>query len=101
VIEGYPGQSFWHEHNPRIRRAEERFERRNMAITKAQLENWFTYHSPSKEQLPKYEAIRNAGLNLAEIIVENSPPSADQTAAVRKVREACFTANAAIACQGE
>ena len=72
-----------------------------MAITKAQLENWFTYHSPSKEQLPTYEAIRNAGLNLAEIIVENSPPSADQTAAVRKVREACFTANAAIACQGE
>ncbi len=70
-------------------------------ITNAQLENWFTYHSPSPEQLPKYQAIRAAGLNLAEIIRDNTLPSADQTAAIRKVREACMTANAAIACNGE
>src|SRR5690242_18333210 len=63
--------------------------------------NWFTYHAPTQEQLPKYQAIRDAGLNLARAIVENSPPSADQTAAVRKVREACMTANAAIACGGK
>lgn len=100
-MEDYPGQSFWHEHNPRIRRAEERFKRSNMAITKAQLENWFTYHSPSPEQLPKYKAIREAGLNLAEAIVDNTLPSADQTAAIRLVREAVMTANASIACNGE
>lgn len=70
-------------------------------VTKAMLENWFTYHPPKKEDLPKFEAIRNAGMNLAEIIVENTLPSADQTAAVRKVREAVMTANAAIACQGQ
>jgi hypothetical protein len=99
--EDYPGQSFWHEHNPRIRRSEERFERRNMAITKAQLENWFTYHSPTPEQLPKYLAIREAAKKFAEVIVENTPPSADQTAAVRKVREATMTANQSIACNGE
>jgi hypothetical protein len=72
-----------------------------MAITVEQLNNWFTYHSPSPEQLPKYLAIRNAGLELVTTIVENTPASADQTAAVRKVREAVMTANASIACNGQ
>lgn len=70
-------------------------------ITNEQLENWFTYHSPTAEQLPKYQAIREAGLNLAQVIVDNSPASADQTAAIRKVREACMTANQSIACGGQ
>jgi hypothetical protein len=79
-----------------------------MAITDQDLQNWFTYHSPlpdtpppSPEQLPKYLAIRDAGMSLARAIVSNSAPSADQTAAVRKVREAVMTANAAIACGGK
>lgn len=72
-----------------------------MAITKAQLENWFTYHAPNAEQLPKYQAIREAALKFAQVVVENTPPSADQTAAIRKIREATFTANASIACNGE
>lgn len=49
-----------------------------MPITKAQLENWFTYHSPTSEQLPKYQAIREAAMKFAEVIVENTPPSADR-----------------------
>lgn len=72
-----------------------------MAVTKAQLENWFSYHATKPEQIPKYEAIRNAGMNLAEIILENTLPSADQTDAIRKVRESVATANMAIACNGE
>lgn len=70
-------------------------------ITRTMLENWFTYHSPSADQLPKYQAIREAGFNLASAIVDNTPESADQTAAVRKVREAVMTANASIACGGK
>lgn len=70
-------------------------------ITKEQLENWFSYHSPTPEQLPKYQAIREAALNLATVIVENSPSSADQTAAIRKVSEAMMTGNAAIARGGK
>ena len=70
-------------------------------ITKEMLDNWFTYHSPNAEQLPKYQAIRSAGLALATVIVMNTPPSADQTAAVRKVREAVMTANQSIACDGK
>jgi len=72
-----------------------------MPITQEHLENWFTYHSPTEEQLPKYKAIRDAGKQFAEVIVANTPASADQTAAVRKIREAVMTANQSIACGGQ
>lgn len=72
-----------------------------MAISNEQLANWFTYHSPTPEQLPKFQAIREAGLNLAKVIVANSPSSADQTAAIRLIRESIMTANASIACDGK
>jgi hypothetical protein len=79
----------------------QRPKRSHMAITTEQLENWFTYHAPDgEEDLVAYEAIRNAGFLLAQTIVTHTPPSADQTAAVRKVREATMTANAARACKG-
>jgi hypothetical protein len=69
-------------------------------ITEEQLSNWFTYHRPTPEQPAVYEALREAGRVFASVIVQNTPPSADQSAAVRLVREAVFTANAAIACGG-
>ena len=70
-----------------------------MAITKEDLDNWFTYHAPTNDQLPRYEKIRSAGRHLADIILECTPPSADQSDAIRKVREAVMTANASIACE--
>ncbi len=69
-------------------------------ISHDDLANWFTYHAPQGDDPVKYERIRSAGLALAQTIVEQTLPSADQTAAVRKVREAVMTANAAIACRG-
>lgn len=66
------------------------------------LDNWFTHHPPEgPEQIEKYKEIREAGKAFAEVLVECTPPSADQSAAIRKVREAVMTANAAIACGGE
>ena len=70
-------------------------------ISQEQLDNWFTYHSPSAAQQVNYVAIREAAKNFAATIVENSPDCADTTAAVRKVREATMTANQAIACGGK
>ena len=61
--------------------------------------NLFTYHPPQDGDQERYVAIREAGLAFARTLVEQTPPSADQTAALRKVREAVFTANAAIACR--
>jgi hypothetical protein len=69
---------------------------------RAQIDHWFTYHAPTgPEQLQKYKNLRMAGKILAFAIWENCPPGADASAAVRKVREAVMTANAAIACEGE
>ena len=70
-------------------------------ISKDQLDHWFTYHAPTGQaQLLAYQKIRDAGRLLAETIVEHAPLCADQSAAIRKVREAVMTANAAIACEG-
>jgi hypothetical protein len=65
------------------------------------IDNIFTYHSPTPDQLPKYEAIRAKAKELGHVIIENTPTSADQTAAIRLLREAVMTANAAIALKGQ
>jgi len=54
---------------------------------------------PNNNQTGKYEVIRFHARKLAQIIIENTPASADQTAAIRKLRECVMTANAAIACE--
>ena len=72
-------------------------ERQNM-ITQEDLNNWFTYHSPKGDQPERYVKIREAAKELAQVILENTPIGADQTAAIRKVREAVMTANQSIAC---
>ena len=71
------------------------------AQTADQIENWFTYHPPDDEQVIKYGEIRRLAKDLAACIMAMCPPSADRTAAIRKVREAVMTANAAIACGGK
>ena len=65
-----------------------------------QLPAFFTYHSPTGDQPKKYAMIREKALELATIIVQETPRSADQTAAIRLLREAVMTANAAIALDG-
>lgn len=68
-------------------------------ITTEDLQHWFTYHSPTDTQQRRYQQIRATALTFATVIVENTPPSADQTAAIRKIREAVMTANASIGCE--
>ncbi len=64
------------------------------------LNHIFSYHAPEGEQNIQYEAIREAGKHFARVILECSPSCADQSAAIRKVRETVFTANAAVALKG-
>lgn len=61
------------------------------------LQNWFTYHAPRGDQIKRYKNIREAGRVLAATIIASTPEGDDQDAALRKVREAVMTANAAIA----
>lgn len=65
------------------------------------IENWVTYHAPTEEQIPRYHAIKEAARAFLTAILTVTPPCADQSAALRLVREARMTANAAIACDGK
>jgi hypothetical protein len=64
------------------------------------LHELFSYHPPTPNTLPKFAAINQAAKNFAEIILQNCPPSADRSDAIRRIREARMTANAAIALNG-
>jgi hypothetical protein len=72
-----------------------------MGITSLDLARWFTYHPPTPEDQDRYLVIRSQAMAFAEVVLANTPSSADQTAALRKIREAVMTANAAIACKGQ
>ena len=63
------------------------------------LENLFSYHPPKGDQADRYQRLRAAAKEFAEVVVESTPKGADQSAAIRKIREATMTANAAIACE--
>ena len=69
-------------------------------ISKEQLDSWFTYHNPSNDPgvVSKYMRIRSAARQFAEIVLQNTPEGPDQSDAIRKIREAMMTSNAAIAC---
>jgi hypothetical protein len=62
-----------------------------------QFDNWFVYHAPTPDQIPKYNELREAAKTFAETIMRLTPNCADQSAAIRYVRNAVMTANAAIA----
>lgn len=62
-----------------------------------ELENLFTYHKPFGDQPERYERVREYGKQFARVILENTPKGADQSAAVRLLRQATMTANEAIA----
>ncbi len=68
-------------------------------ITDSDLQRWFRHRPPLGDQADRYVKIRAAALELAITIRNLTPPSPDQTTAIRKIREAVMTANAAIACE--
>jgi hypothetical protein len=64
------------------------------------LDHLFTYHSPDLAQMGQYSIIRNTAKFFAQVILDTTPPGADQSAAIRHIRDAVMTANAAIALRG-
>lgn len=63
------------------------------------IENYFTYHAPTPDQIERYQALRDAAKELAYLIVALVPDGPDKSAAIRKLRETVMTANAGIACE--
>ena len=68
------------------------------SFSQKEIDNWFTYHSPTPEDLIAYREIRTAGKIFAETVNRHAPAGADKTAAMRKIRDSVMAANQAIAC---
>lgn len=68
-----------------------------MPFTKDDISDLFTYHAPKDDQPQRYQTIRDAAKEFAECLIENTQPCADQTAAIRLLRQCVMTANASIA----
>ncbi len=64
---------------------------------KARIENDFTYHAPTPEQVQRYNQLREAAKSFALLIVELTPPSREQSLALTELEKAVMFANAAIA----
>lgn len=66
-------------------------------IEVARIENDFRYHPPKAGQSPRYEQIRNAGKDLAYLLVRNCPESRELSVAMTELSIVIMMANAAIA----
>lgn len=69
-------------------------------MNKSQIEDAFTYHAPSTNQVEDMREIREKAKELAFLIDNKCPSCADRAAALRKLREVVMTANAAIILNG-
>jgi len=65
------------------------------------LDDLFSYHAVEPDQVERYTAIRAGAKQFARVVLDNTPRSPDQSAAIRKIREAVMTANASIALKGK
>jgi hypothetical protein len=71
--------------------------RTDFQAMKDDLQNRFTYHTPKNDQPLRYQRLRDQAKHLAEVILDLTPPSREQSLALTKLEEAIFWANAGIA----
>lgn len=77
------------------------FEQIKTAITYMKnLDKVFTYTIPTSKQIEEMDAIRQAALDFATVVLRHSPASADQAVAIEKIREASYYANSAVILKG-
>lgn len=68
-------------------------------LTDDELLNLFTHHPPpTPDAVETYQAIREAGRVFATVIRDLCPAGEDTNEAIKHVRAAVWTSNAAIAC---
>lgn len=72
----------------------------SMQFADEELEELFTYHQPTPEQIQAYANVKSAALELAKVIRDNTPRCGSQTVAIRKLWELRMIANGAIATNG-
>ena len=68
-----------------------------MTPDKDQMDYNLTNHRPSATGIEKIERQRNFAKQFAYAVIDNAPDSPEKTMALRKIEEALFWANAAVA----
>lgn len=63
----------------------------------AELDKQFTYHAPIADQPARYVQLRAQAKALAQLIIESTPQSREQSVALTHLETAIFWANASIA----
>lgn len=63
----------------------------------AMMVNDFVYHTPTEDQIPRYQAIRDMQRLFAGLIIDQVPPSKQRDEALLRLNEVGFWANAGIA----
>lgn len=66
-------------------------------VIQKRLDNDYMYHPPFGTQQERYEILRNAAKQMAELIITLSPPSREQSVALTHLDELVMNTNAAIA----
>ena len=61
------------------------------------IENVFTYHTPTDNQPSRYQTLRATAKDLALAVEELCPDSREKSIAMTKIQEASMWANASIA----
>jgi len=61
------------------------------------VEHVFTYHPPTPEQIPRFEAIRKAAKQFAQVLVDNTPEGTIQDQSILELQKAVMAANMSIA----
>lgn len=74
--------------------------RDNMPNFNKDIENRFTYHSPSKEQADTFPIIREKAKELAYLLELHCPNSREYSLALTKLEETVMWANASISRYG-
>ena len=64
------------------------------------LPHLFTHHPPTPEQVGQYNRLRHSAHVFASVLLRETLPGADQSAALRLLRECVMTGNASIALGG-
>lgn len=65
-------------------------------MTQEEIEKLFTYHAPTPDSIERLKIVRDTAKAMVGVINIYVPDCADKSAAIRKLREAVMTANAAI-----
>lgn len=67
----------------------------------AAVDNIFDYHAWNEIQVEDGKQVRKALAEAVKVIIDVVPPSADRSAAIRKIREARMDCNSAITHRGK